>query len=148
MAAEMVRLSMKVARAGYTLIFGLIALFVLAYNNSETLHRQTAWILVLPALLLVLPLWSHLRCRLTRVTVGDDKLHYRTGILRKTERSVRISGIRNVLVEQTFFRRILGVGRLVIETGEGTDLIMDDLDNPEHVAALILGAARKPSKKG
>lgn len=148
MAVEVVRPSKKAARVGYTLILGLIAVFVLAYNNSPTLHRQTAWILALPALLLALPLSSHLRCRLTTLVVGDDKLHYRTGILTKTERSIRTSRIRNVLVEQTLFGRVLGTGRIVIETGEDTDLIVDGLDDPEHVAALILGAARKPSKKG
>ena len=142
-----VRPSMRPARTAYTLVFTVIAVCVLLYNNSGALQRQTPWILVLPALLLALPMAEHVRRSRTELTIAEGKLRYKAGVLKKVERTIRVAAIGNVTVEQTLGQRMLGIGKLMIETEDGVGLAVGNIDNPQRVAEAILDIAGKYAKK-
>ena len=143
-----VRPSTKPARTGYTLVFTVVAVCVLLYNNSGALQRQTPWILVLPALMLAVPVAQHVRRSRTELTIAEGKLHYKTGVLKNVETTIRVTTIANVIVEQTLGQCLLGTGKLIIKTEQEMDLAVDNIDNPERVAEAILDIAGTYAKKG
>jgi uncharacterized membrane protein YdbT with pleckstrin-like domain len=96
------------------------------------------WVPWLPVLLLLWPLKRHLRNRLTKMTILDDRLRYETGLLSKTTRTILISKVQDVTVHQRLGQRIFGVGDLSIETaGEASRLTIPDIDWPQGIADHI-----------
>jgi uncharacterized membrane protein YdbT with pleckstrin-like domain len=92
----------------------------------------------LPALLLLWPLERHLRNRLTKMKILDDRLRYETGLLSRTTRTILISRVQDVTVHQRVGQRILGVGDLSIETaGEASRLTVSQIDRPQEIADHI-----------
>jgi putative membrane protein len=103
-----------------------------------------AWLLILPGLLFLKPLSDSIRQRFTKITIGGDKLCYETGMLSKTTRTIQLSRVQDVKVEQTLLQRLVGIGDLSIETaGETSQLTMRNIDDPGGVADEIIGAAQK-----
>jgi len=104
-----------------------------------------SWIPFLPLLLLLWPFKRHLRNRLTKVTILDDRLRYETGFLNRTTRTILISRVQDVTVHQRISQRIFAVGDVSIETaGEASRLSIPDIDRPQQVADQI----NKHSQKG
>jgi uncharacterized membrane protein YdbT with pleckstrin-like domain len=96
------------------------------------------WIPWLPALLLLWPLKCHLRNRLTKMTILDDRLRYETGLLSRTTRTILISRVQDVTVHQRVGQRIFGLGDLSIETaGEASRLTIFQIDRPQEIADHI-----------
>jgi uncharacterized membrane protein YdbT with pleckstrin-like domain len=88
---------------------------------------------------LIWPLPGALRRQFTKTTVSGDRLHYETGIFSKTTRTIQLSKLQDLRVEQTFAQRILGVGNLSIETaGAASWEAIEDVDNPQAFADEIL----------
>jgi len=137
-----VRPSMKLVRAGYTVVFIVLFLAVLAYTNSQDMQKLTAWVLLVPALLLLWPLKHHLRCRYTHMTLAGDKLRYETGILSRSKRVIQLTKVQDVRVDQTVTQRMLHTGDISLETaGETSLLTIRNVDNPDAVTSQILRAA-------
>ena len=137
-----VRPSMKLVRAGYTVVFVVLFLAVLAYTNSQDMQKLTAWVLLVPALLLLWPFKHHLRCRYTNLTLAGDKLRYETGILSRSKRAIQLTKVQDVRVDQTVFQRLLHTGDISLETaGETSLLTIHNVDNPDAVTSQILRAA-------
>jgi len=148
MSEAVIRPSMKLTRTAYTFVFTILVVCVMAYNNIAWLRSQTPWLLAIPALLLLVPLKHHIRLRFTKLGIQGDSLRYQSGLLSRSTRIVRTSLIQNVRIEQGLFHRMIGVGNLTIETTRGEDdLTINNVDDPERVAELILGASTKPSDK-
>ena len=96
------------------------------------------WIPWLPMLLLLWPVRFHLRNRMTRITILDDKLRYETGFFAKTTRTILVSRIQDLTVHQRVGQRIFGVGDLSIETaGESSRLTIPEIDRPQEIADHI-----------
>jgi membrane protein YdbS with pleckstrin-like domain len=96
------------------------------------------WIPWLPVLLLLWPLKFHIRNRLTKMTILDDRLRYETGFLSKTTRTILISRVQDLTVHQRVGQRIFGVGDLSIETaGETSRLTIPEIDRPQEIADRI-----------
>jgi uncharacterized membrane protein YdbT with pleckstrin-like domain len=144
-----IRPSMKPTRAGYTVVFTVIFLSVLAYTNSESLGKLTPWVLAAPPLLLILPVKSHLLRKFTSMTISASRLHFETGVVTKSSRIIEVSKVQDVRIDQTIGQRIWRTGDLSIESaGETSLLTIENIDNPEEVAEEILGAARTNVKRG
>lgn len=142
-----IRPSMKLIRASYTVVFIVIFVCVLAWVNVDKVHSWPPWVLLIPALLLIFPLRNHIRRNYTKITVLEDKLRFETGMLSRTTRNLQISKIQDVRVDQTLGQRLLGTGNLSIETaGETSQLTMENIDDPQSVADTILKAATQFSK--
>ncbi|MCS6953772.1 MAG: PH domain-containing protein [Bryobacterales bacterium] len=147
-AETVIRPSMKLIRAAYWAVFLVLFLSVLAYVNNEKIGSYNPAVLLIPAALLLFPIRSHLRQHFTRLTLTDGKLRYETGIVSRSSRSIPLAQVQNVRVDQTLFQRLLRVGDISVETaGETSLLVVKDLDDPEAVADLILGAAPPRSRK-
>ena len=136
-----IRPSMKLVRAGYTLVFGVIFVCVFIYANNKAFENTTAWVLIIPALLLLWPLKYHLLRRFTRMTLSGDKLGYETGILSRSKRNIQLSKVQDVRVDQSLGQRLLHTGNLSVETaGETSLLTMRNVDNPDLLAEELLRA--------
>ncbi len=92
----------------------------------------------MPVVILLWPFKRHLRNRLTRMTILDDKLRYERGFLTKTTRTILLSRVQDVTVHQHLGQRILGVGDLSIETaGESSRETIFNIDRPQQIADHI-----------
>jgi membrane protein YdbS with pleckstrin-like domain len=83
-----------------------------------------------------------IRRQLTTMTLSGDRLRYQTGFLNKTTRTVQISKLQDVRVDQRPMQRMFGVGDISIETaGETSRLTIPDVDSPQAVADEMLNRA-------
>lgn len=148
MADLIVQPTKKWVRFQYTLVFFVFCVAVFVWVNMLQ-DRATAWLLLLPALLFLWPAAGHLRQHFTRITISGDKLHYESGILSKTMRTIQISKVQDVRVDQTLGQRLVGIGTLSIETaGETSRLTIANIDHPRLVADGIIDASQgQPQKR-
>ena len=144
MSETVIRPTMKFIYAGYAVVLLVVAAVVTA-----TIRMQ--WPPLVPwlsALLLLWPLKCHLRNRLTKITILDDKLRYETGLLGKTTRTILISRVQDLTVHQRVGQRIFGVGDLSIETaGESSRLTIPEIDRPQEIADRINELSRQDLQK-
>jgi uncharacterized membrane protein YdbT with pleckstrin-like domain len=133
---------MKFIRLGYAVVIVMVVALVVAMMRMQwppgIPSAWQPWIPWLPALLLLWPLERHLRNRLTKMTILDDRLRYETGLLSRTTRTILISRVQDVTVHQRVGQRIFGVGDLSIETaGEASRLTVSQIDRPQQIADHI-----------
>ncbi len=147
MAEVVIRPTVKFVKAGYSIIFLLIvAAGILQVNFLAP--EQPPWLPLVTGLLLLWPLQRHLSRRLTKATITGDKLRYETGLLSKSTRSIQLSKIQDVRVDQSLSQRLFDVGNISIETaGEASRLTMENIDNPQVVADEVMRAAQKNPKR-
>ncbi len=93
--------------------------------------------LVVVGLFMMFAWW--LRCKGTTLTVTNKRTRLRRGILSKSISEVWHSDVRNVLLEQTFFQRVFGVGRIGISSAgqSGMEISVSGISDPERVKRLI-----------
>jgi len=153
MSEMIIRPTMKFIYVGYAVV-----LLIVAAAGAAMIRMQwppwiplpwRPWIPWLPALLLLWPLKCHLRNRLTKMTILDDRLRYETGFLSKTTRTILISRVQDLTVHQRVGQRIFGVGDLSIETaGEASRLTIPEIDRPQEIADHINELSqRRPSRE-
>jgi len=65
----------------------------------------------LPPFLLLWPLMRWMRRLITKATLTGDRLRYETGALTRSERTIQLSKVQDVRVEQRIAQRIFGVGK-------------------------------------
>ncbi len=137
----------KWIRLQYWTVFLVLCVCVGIYVNRFQ-DRATPWLLVIPALLFVFPVRAHLMQRFTRATLTGDKLHYETGMLSRTTRTIQVSKVQDVRVDQTLRQRLMRIGNLSIETaGETSRLTIQDIDDPQVAADTITDAAQAQPQK-
>ena len=143
MAEMVVRPTMKFIYLGYLLVIVIVVASVVALMRVQQwppgfrLALQP-WIPWLPVLLLLWPLKRHLRNRLTKMTILDDRLRYETGLMARTTRTILISKVQDVTVHQRVSQRIFGVGDLSIETAGGSSReTIFNIDRPQEIADHI-----------
>jgi uncharacterized membrane protein YdbT with pleckstrin-like domain len=147
-----IRPTMKFIYMGYAVAVLIVAALVVATMRLQwppsIPPAWQPWIPWLPALLLLWPLKRHLRNRLTKMTILDDRLRYETGLLNRTTRTILISRVQDVTVHQRIGQRIFGIGDLSIETaGEASRETIRQIDRPQEIADLINQHSQKgPSK--
>jgi uncharacterized membrane protein YdbT with pleckstrin-like domain len=85
-----------------------------------------------------------LRRQFTTVTIAGERLRYESGTFAKSTRTIQLSKVQDVRVDQNFTQRIFGVGNLSIETaGEASRLTIPDVDGPQALADAILDHSQK-----
>jgi membrane protein YdbS with pleckstrin-like domain len=81
--------------------------------------------------------------QLTAVTLSGDRLRYESGAVSKTTRTMQLSKLQDVRVDQRPMQRMFNVGNISIETaGETSRLTIPDVDNPQAIADEILTRAQ------
>lgn len=104
----------------------------------------SAWLMVVPALILLWPASRALRRQWTTTTITADRLRYEIGALSKSTRTIQLSKLQDVRVDQGLMQRVFGVGNLSIETaGEASRLTIHNVDNPQALADEIMNRAQK-----
>ena len=152
MSEMIIRPTMKFIYMGYGVVVLIVAALVVATMRvqwpSWVPSPWQPWIPWLPALLLLWPLKRHVRNRLTKMTILDDRLRYETGLLSRTTRTILISRVQDVTVHQRLGQRIFRSGDLSIETaGEASRLTIPQIDRPQEIADQINERSqRRPSK--
>ena len=142
-ADRVIHPSMKLIKLGYFLAVVLIVAAVVAQVNYMP-PNQPPWLPAVAALTLLLPLRSHIRRQATKATITGDKLRYEAGLLSKSTRTIQLSKVQDVRVDQTLRQRLLGVGDISIETsGESSRLTMPHIDEPQVVADEIIAASQE-----
>lgn len=142
MSEMIIRPTMKFIYIGYAAVLlvaaaAFVATLRMPLPSWIPLMMQP-WIRWLPLLLLLWPLKCHIRNRLTRMTILDDKLRYETGFFSKTTRTILVSRVQDLRVHQRIGQRIFGVGDLSIETaGEASRLTIPEIDRPQEIADHI-----------
>jgi uncharacterized membrane protein YdbT with pleckstrin-like domain len=143
-----IRPTMKLIRAGYTVISLIFIAAVLAYTNTSAMENVSAWVLLAPALLFLWPVSRQIRRSLTKMTIQGDKIRHESGLLTRSTRNIQISKVQDVRVDQSLVQRLLGVGNLAIETaGESSMLTIRDIDDPHGVAERISRVAHLSTDK-
>ena len=142
MAEMIIRPTMKFIYMGYALVIVIVVALVVALERIEwspdvPLSLQH-WIPWLPVLLLLWPVERHIRNRLTKMTILDDRLRYERGLLGRTTRTILISRVQDVTVHQRVGQRIFGTGDLSIETaGAASRETISQIDRPREIADHI-----------
>jgi uncharacterized membrane protein YdbT with pleckstrin-like domain len=135
-----VRPTLKFVRAGY-----IAALLVIAAGfvvQQQYMPEGPWW---MPLVLCVFLIWAisrHIRRRTLKLTLTADKLRSETGMFSKSTRTIQLAKVQDVRVDQSFAQRLLGVGSIAIETaGEGSRLVLADIDQPQTLADEIMRRA-------
>jgi membrane protein YdbS with pleckstrin-like domain len=117
-----------------------IAIYLLSIHDRD----DRLWaLLLLPAIAVVFAGIRHLRRRLTKLTVLDDRLRFESGLFSKTTRTIELAKVQDVRVDQTLGQRILKIGDLSLESAGGTSrIVMQSIDRPQEAADYILERSR------
>jgi uncharacterized membrane protein YdbT with pleckstrin-like domain len=100
-------------------------------------------LLAVPALGFLILAIRHMRRRLIKLTILDDRLRYEAGVLSKSTRTMELTKIQDVRVDQTLGQRLLDIGDLSLETaGETSRIVMRSIDDPHAAADKILELSR------
>jgi membrane protein YdbS with pleckstrin-like domain len=117
----------------------LLVFYFVSWRDKEGMHIVPfiAPIIFIPVLI------RAFKRQLTKVTIVGDRLRYETGLMAKTTRTIQLSKVQDVRVDQRPGQRMFGVGDLSIETaGEASRLTIPDVDNPQAVADEILNRSQ------
>ncbi|HEY2015653.1 MAG TPA: PH domain-containing protein [Bryobacteraceae bacterium] len=103
-----------------------------------------SWVMLVPLLVLLWPAMRALRRRLTQTVISGDRLRYETGLATKSTRTIQLSKVQDVRVDQRLLQRVFSVGDLSIETaGEASRLTIHNVDNPQALADEIMNRAQR-----
>jgi uncharacterized membrane protein YdbT with pleckstrin-like domain len=149
MAELTVQPTAKFIKAGAVLaavVFLALEIACLVWWNAAA---GTPLIMLAPALILLWPAVRAIRRRFTRTTISGDRLRYETGFASKSTRTIQLSKIQDVRVDQRLSQRFFNVGDLSIETaGEASRLTIHNVDGPQSLADEIMNRAQKGTAAG
>jgi uncharacterized membrane protein YdbT with pleckstrin-like domain len=88
--------------------------------------------------LIILAVW-YLKTRATMLTVTNEQTTLRKGLLSKYTNDVFHSNVRNIIVRQSFFQRMMGVGYVGISSSgqSGIEIEVNGIPEPERVKQII-----------
>ena len=102
-----------------------------------------SWIMIPPVLILLWPAMRAFRRRFTKTVIAGDRLRFETGIASKSTRTIQLTKVQDVRVDQNLMQRIFDIGDLSIETaGEASRLTIRNVDNPQSLADDIMNRAQ------
>jgi len=100
-------------------------------------------IMLLPLLILLWPAERAIAWRSTKVVIAGDRLRYETGILSKSTRTIQLTKVQDVRVDQSAPQRIFNIGNISIETaGETSRLTIVNVDAAQELADEIMNRAQ------
>jgi uncharacterized membrane protein YdbT with pleckstrin-like domain len=142
-AAIKLTASAKMIKAGYVFAV-LLALAVAAYILSIDMpDPRLWWLLALPAALALYAMVHHLQLSFTHLTIDNGRIRYESGMFSKSTRTMDLSKLQDVRVDQSVSQRLLGIGDLSIESaGNTSQIVILSIDHPQAAADRILELAR------
>lgn len=130
----------------WPVIFGVLvvvaALVVLMAIPSGSAARTERLVTAVVAVLLLL-MWvlrPVLRWKTTTYELTTGRLRLREGILTRNGRDIPLARISDVSFTRSLLDRLLGAGRLVVESpGEHGQIVLTDIPSVERVQAILFG---------
>ncbi|MGH9846578.1 MAG: PH domain-containing protein [Blastocatellia bacterium] len=83
----------------------------------------------------------------TRYTVSETDVCVRSGLLMKKVKTVRLSSVKTIEVQQELVQRPFGVGDVLLYTTGHTVLVLNDLDRPEEKKEMIWKLVHQQSRR-
>jgi len=153
MAETVIRPTLKFVYLGYFLVIVVVVGAVLAFTRfpmpSAIPSSWQPWIPWASLVLLIWPVRRHLRNRLTKMTILDDKLRYERGFFNRSTRTIPLAKVQDVTVYQRIGQRLFDVGDLSIETaGEASRETIFNIDRPKEVADIINECSQRGIAQG
>jgi uncharacterized membrane protein YdbT with pleckstrin-like domain len=119
------------------------------YDTSPSMFRNRPILFLIGLItgvgivLILLPWW--LLASNTRLTVTNERVTFKTGILAKNIREIFLSDIRSIEINQTFQQRIFNTGNVEISSAATADaeISISGIPNPYEVKRLIDEYRRK-----
>lgn len=135
--------SSKMIKGGYALAL-LLAFAVAAYILTiETPDPRLWWLLTIPAALGIYSMIHHLQLSFTSLTIDNGRIRYESGMFSKSTRTMDLSKLQDVRVDQTVSQRLMGIGDLSIESaGNTSQIVILSIDRPQEAADRILELTR------
>ena len=135
-----IRPTAKFLKAGAALaVLAVIALEILIV----TTWTGTALLMLAPVVILLWPGMKALERNFTRAVISGDRLRYETGITSKSTRTIQLTKVQDVRVDQGMMQRIFNIGDISIETaGETSRLSIANVDNAQELADEILNRSQ------
>jgi membrane protein YdbS with pleckstrin-like domain len=144
-----IRPTLKFLKAGTVLIAIVVIGLEIAYFTS---WQDVEVLKLLPLVLPLLFLWPAvrwLRLRSTKAIVSGDRLRYEIGLVAKSTRTIQLSKLQDVRVDQGMGQRLFGIGNLSLETsGETSRLTIRNIDNPQAVADELMNRSQAGTTTG
>ena len=138
-----VRPTAKFLKAG-AIAAGLVflALEILCYVSWNAAVGSSL-IMIVPFFILLWPAARALRRRYTKAAIVGDRLRYEAGMTSKSTRTIQLTRVQDVRVDQSMAQRIFNIGNISIETaGETSRLTIENVDDPQSLADEILNRAQ------
>ena len=115
------------------------------YHSHPAMFRNRPWVFILCLILslvgigLIIFLIWWIRTKGTELTVTDERVSLRKGILSKFTNDVYLTDIRNVQIYQSFWQRIFGVGSVAISSAgnDGVEIEVKGIPNPDKIKEII-----------
>ena len=144
-----IRPTRKFLKAGTILtalvFLGIEIAYFVYWRENENLRLLP---LVIP-LIFIWPLERWLRLRSIRAYITGDRLRYETGIAARTTRTIQLSKLQDVRVDQGIWQRIFNIGDISLETsGETSRLTIFNIDRPQAVADELLNRSHLGATSG
>jgi len=131
---------LKIGAAAAAVVFLALEIAYLGWWQSQVPYH---WVTALPPLVLLWPAARWVRRQATRTVVTGDRLRYETGLAAKSTRTIQLSKVQDVRVEQRLAQRVFNVGNLSIETaGEASRLTLINVDDPHKLADEIMNRSQ------
>ena len=111
----------------------------IAWYTQWRENDKLRFIPIVAPIVLISPALRALRRQFTKTIISGDRLRYETGAFAKSTRTLQLSKLQDVRVDQNVTQRMFGVGNLSLETsGEASRLTIEDVDSPQSLADEIM----------
>ncbi len=139
--------TLKFVYAGYAVT--VLAAFLLVVLLTILLPAVSPVFAVVAGLLLLLiPVYFHIKKKLVRYTLTDTTIELDRGLISRTTQNIPLRRIQDVTVSATVTQRMLGFGDVIIDNAseDGGKIVLDGIDSPKKYAELMLRQMRQLEK--
>jgi membrane protein YdbS with pleckstrin-like domain len=144
-----IRPTTKFLKAGTILTAMVFLAIEIAYFVYWRENENLRLLPLIVPLIFIWPLERWLRVRSIRAYISGDRLRYETGIAARTTRTIQLSKLQDVRVDQGIWQRIFNIGDISLETsGETSRLTIFNIDRPQAVADELLNRAHLGASGG
>lgn len=121
-------------------VFSLMAMMIFARLGVSAFAS-----LLGSLIFLLFPAFYHVRRNAQRYTLTDSRVEIDRGVLVRTTRNVPLHKIQDVTVSASVFKRLIGVGDLIIENASelGGATVLHNIHGPRKHADLLLRELRR-----
>lgn len=118
----------------------------LSYSEHPVMFRNRPFAFILSVLLIpvgigiIILLFWFMKCKATKLEIGDGEIILEQGLLSKARTEVDITTVRSVKVYQSFFNRLFGVGNVSVFTaGDAPEITAEGMPRPQEFKDIIKG---------